>query len=128
MLGFVAGLFRKLVGLNGKVARPHVGTDRRQHQRCCASGHTACQIVSGVNHAHLVGLLTNISPGGICLRVDRPVERGTLLHVSPVNPSSRRWERLLACVIHAHPLPDQTWSLGCSFIRDLSVDDMRAFV
>jgi hypothetical protein len=69
----------------------------------------------------------DVSFGGVGLRLDRPLPCGALLHVQLPGAGPSR-PPLLACVAHAHPAAEGAWAVGCSFIRDLSDQELRSFL
>jgi hypothetical protein len=67
----------------------------------------------------------DVSIAGIGLWMDKCLVPGTLLHVDlPENHGIS----LLACVAHARCVKNGTWALGCSFIRDLTEQELRRFL
>lgn len=68
----------------------------------------------------------NISVGGILLRVQDAHEPGTLLHVEIPGASTPR--RILSCIRHTRPVDEDFYAIGCSFIRELSQDELFSFL
>jgi hypothetical protein len=70
----------------------------------------------------------NLSAGGISLVVDRDFEPQSVLTVQLVNT-----ERNVACslkvrVVYTVPHPSGDWILGGAFTRQLSEEELKAFV
>jgi hypothetical protein len=67
----------------------------------------------------------NLSATGIGLRVQQPLKPGMGL-VILLQSRRRQLSRPLAVrVMHATPLADGDWLLGCQFVRRLSEQDMQ---
>ena len=71
--------------------------------------------------------VTNVSPSGIGLVISRKFEPGTLLNIALPLDSHECFRTVLACVIHVRRQENETWSLGCSFPKELSLEDLEAF-
>jgi hypothetical protein len=69
----------------------------------------------------------DISPNGMGLLVNRPVEVGTLLNIDLEGGTGRGITTILACVVHVTPRDGQ-YSLGCNFIRELSEEELKVLV
>jgi hypothetical protein len=63
----------------------------------------------------LHGYVMDRSTGGLCLRVDQPVQPGTMLHVRPVNaPPITPWVEI---EVKSSRQTQDGWELGCQFLR-----------
>jgi hypothetical protein len=107
--------------------RPSVkaGVERRQGMRYVSSARTAYSPVTDAEQERLPAAVRNVSFAGIGLLVGRSLLPGSLLHVELPSP---RQERLLACVAHCTPDAESTWSVGCSFLRELSEPELRCLL
>ncbi len=105
-----------------------VCSDRRVAVRHDASPETACQAVApswGVVYAAWV---RDLSASGIGLIVECLLEAGTWLTVELDNAGPGASLRLRARVIHAMEMPNEHWLHGCAFERELTDDELHAFV
>jgi hypothetical protein len=97
--------------------------ERRQWPRYHSAVGTHFQPVAGAEGERLPAAVGDISPGGVSLLVGRRLEPGALVHVALPG----RAANLLACVLHIRDVRDSRWSLGCSFIRELSEEELATF-
>lgn len=67
----------------------------------------------------------NISPGGVGLRLDQPLEIGKLLGLEIHGPAGQRPLPVLACVVYATSHAEGEWAAGCSFIGELAETDLQ---
>jgi hypothetical protein len=70
----------------------------------------------------------NISATGIGLRVREPLKPGMVLVIKLQNRAGRLSRPLPARVMHATLQTDNSWLVGCQFVRRLSDEDMHALV
>jgi c-di-GMP-binding flagellar brake protein YcgR len=75
----------------------------------------------------LLARVRNISRGGINLVVDKEFTSGSILSVEVPAEDGNPLCSLLACVIHATQQAGGDWALGCSFVRELSDDDLEPY-
>jgi hypothetical protein len=69
----------------------------------------------------------DISRGGVNLQLNRSFEPGTVLSLDlPIGPD-HSLRTLQVKVIHAKPQGPGKWSLGCSFDKPLTEEDLRSF-
>jgi c-di-GMP-binding flagellar brake protein YcgR len=101
--------------------------DRRVWVRYPADVETVCQPTNGAGSHPLAARVQNISLGGVNLRVNRPFEPGTLLSVELPGETAQSSYTVLACVVRLTAQPEGEWVLGCTFSRELSDEDLRAF-
>jgi hypothetical protein len=99
--------------------------DRRAWVRYPCNMETAC--LTEADLAGCAATVRNISLGGMSLIVERPFASGTLLKVEVHSALENTPQMLCVRVIHVAPQPDNTWSLGCAFARELSDHTLRAF-
>jgi hypothetical protein len=102
--------------------------EKRQCPRLTVCAATTCEPAVGPAGEKLTATVRDISQGGIRLSVSRRCEPGSLLHVAMPNPNPSESSALLACVVHVQNQVEGNWALGCSFIRELSNKEMRAFL
>jgi hypothetical protein len=121
--GLAVGL-RRLWGRAFGGAR---AAERRHWQRFPSGARTTCQPAVEAEAQALRARVQNISCGGINLLVSRRLEPGLLLHVDVPEVSPEKC-RLLACVIQVTAPLQNAWSLGCSFIRELTEKELRTFL
>jgi len=69
----------------------------------------------------------NISRGGISLQVDHPQDSGSILSVEIPADDGQPGSTILTCVVHANELPEGGWLLGCTFVAELSDEDLQPF-
>jgi PilZ domain-containing protein len=98
--------------------------DRRQWVRFASGAQIACQTAPKLGQVRFAAKVHDVSFGGIALVADRPLTPGDLLHVElPGAPGCPA--QLLACVIQVHAALAGLWTVGCSFIRELSEQELR---
>ena len=102
--------------------------ERRQWIRYFAQSEILCQRASEETTSQWSATIQNISEGGICLLIEAPFGPGDLLHVEVPRSSENTALKLLTCVVHSSRAQVDSWSLGCSFIRELSDIEMEAFL
>jgi hypothetical protein len=73
-------------------------------------------------------VVVDISPTGIGLLVDRPIEPETLLAVELQSGDSSLSYTLLVEVRHARAGKAGEWRLGCAFARELSEYEVKALL
>jgi hypothetical protein len=101
--------------------------ERRQWVRYRSGARTTCRPAVGPDTTGFQAQVNDVSFGGINLMVGRHLEQGLLLQVDlPKNPQSA--PSLLACVVQVTHRLETAWALGCSFIRELSEQELRRFL
>jgi hypothetical protein len=87
----------------------------------------SCQPVAARNDndLHWPGAIRDISTGGVGLVLGRRFEPGAGLAIELPASSDRPEETLLARVRHATRQPDGRWLHGCTFISELSEDEVE---
>jgi hypothetical protein len=66
----------------------------------------------------------DISLGGIGMRLERGYDPNTFLMIYLDTTTGRRVLELLARVVHATELVDDTWLIGCEFVTRLTQDQL----
>jgi hypothetical protein len=102
-------------------------SERRAWVRYVCDLVTICQPAPSANREPHLARIRNVARGGINFDVDQHFESGSILSVELPGPIGEPTCRLLICVIHVTPLPGGDWSLGCSFVRELSDEDLQPY-
>jgi hypothetical protein len=129
MLAYLHTFWHTLVERLRPLRQAEVATDldRRQWMRFASRAETVCKPVALGNTVKLPARVRDVSFGGINLLVSHHVPRGELLHVEL--PGAGGGEpNLLACVVQVDAPADQSWALGCSFIRELDERELKRFL
>jgi hypothetical protein len=102
------------------------GADCRAHERHPCEVHGSCRPLSTFAQAddRWPATITNISLGGLCVRVSRRFERGASLAIGLGGPSGGEGGLIFARVVHARPAADGGWNLGCQFVTELTEDEL----
>lgn len=72
--------------------------------------------------------VVNISPGGAALIVGGEVPAGTVFTLAVEGRVAGLSCTVVACAVHVTSFHEGKWLVGCSFIRELSEDDLRALL
>jgi hypothetical protein len=72
--------------------------------------------------------IQNISPGGLALKVKEELQPGTLLELELRDWQDRPVKTMLACVVYQMSLEAGQWLSGCTFVRELTEQDLAAFI
>jgi hypothetical protein len=121
---------RQLVGGQAQLMAADTATapqERRVRVRYPSNVATSLVAANGAGPVRLSARVRNISRNGVNLQVNHRFEPGELLSVELPGADGGPPHTALACVVHATPQPDGDWALGCTFSRELSDDDLRAF-
>jgi hypothetical protein len=113
-------------GVFQSTSRP-VGMECRVFERHSCGLATSCQPVAARGDRDLAwpAEIRDVSAGGVGLVLGRRFERGAGLAIEiPESPTAPA-DTLLARVIHTTALPEGEWLLGCSFISELSQDELQ---
>lgn len=115
------------VPLSQMLSSEEAADERRVWLRYAANLNVRCGEACGETDPGVLGVICNISRGGIQMICSRRFEPGTLISVEL--PAARREEGLavLACVIRAHPHGDSEWVMGCRFSSELNEPQLAAF-
>ena len=68
--------------------------------------------------------LVNLSPVGVGLVVDEPLEPGAALTVVLKRLDHKPDRSMLACVVYQTERPDGKWAIGCHFLHQLSEKEL----
>ena len=108
--------------------RPDGGSDIRAWVRYpCATESVFHSVVSAEQERCRAKVL-NISAGGVALLSPRKLDAGTLLHLDLAGTEGQAPRTLKARVVHQAERADHQWVLGCTFVADLSDDDVMALL
>jgi len=118
----------ELRAFGGKRRKSPAPEDQRTWVRYPCRVKATCQLVSAAPAEPWPVEVLDISPRGIGLRVERPVETGALLSLDLQDTAGRVTTSMLACVVHAAEPQDGRRALGCNFIRELTDEELRALL
>jgi serine/threonine protein kinase len=96
---------------------PPRGAERRASVRYASRAEVTCSPMARTKEATWPARVQDISASGMCLRLGRRFEPGTLLVVELRQPANRLCRFVLAQVRRARQLSPKAWSIGCSFER-----------
>lgn len=127
MLEKTFSFWRRLVGTEPvAVPTPSQHDDRRLWVRYAADLQGNLQLANDQEADGILANVRDLSVGGANLQVERELELGQMVTLEL--PSDRdELYSVLACVVRVNANPDQTWSVGCVFARELSLDDLQRF-
>jgi hypothetical protein len=116
------GMWRRLVG-----GEADTDEDRRVWVRYPSSVETVVQAVKG-GDSRLAARVGNVSRGGIRLVINHLFKPGDLISIDLPGGPAELCSTVLACVVHAQPVPGTSgeWGLGCSFLEELSDTELAA--
>jgi len=103
-------------------------SDKRSWERFPCTRKATYSVVTAPQEATYDATMLTISASGVGLAVDRCIEAGTLLSADLMNSAGTVVRTILACVVHAAPLQEGRWALGCNFIRQLNEEDLQALI
>jgi hypothetical protein len=131
MLRYTTTLWRGLAALLRRLGTQQCAAagrpERRQWVRYRSGVRITCRPAVVPDTSGLLAQVNDVSFGGINLLVSRHLEQGLLLHVDlPHAPRSA--PSLLACVVQVTSRLETSWELGCSFIRELTEQELRRFL
>lgn len=95
--------------------------ERRQYPRFALALETPIELLSETASETVLAQVRNISHGGICLETKKAIEPGSLIHVN-LPRKNEPTLLVLACVLHSLSQPPDTWTIGCSFLRELETE------
>jgi hypothetical protein len=101
--------------------------ERRVWLRYPADLETSYEPATVPGGTRLAARVRNISLGGINLLGNRSFEPGELLSVELPGATEQTTTNVLACVVHCQAEKEGEWSLGCTFSRELSDEDLESF-
>ena len=108
--------------------RPDGGSDVRAWVRYPCTTESVFHSVVSAEQEKCRAKVLNISAGGVALLSPRKLEAGTLLHLDIGGKEAQAPRTLKARVVHQAERADNQWVLGCTFVADLSDDDVMALL
>jgi hypothetical protein len=108
-----------------QVAHP-LEEDRRMAERFPCELQTTGHTLGPYGNVTWVAQITDISTTGIGLQFRSRVKLGTVLVITLRNASHALSRPLPVRVLRVTQLDEQTWQLGCAFIRKLKEEDLLA--
>jgi hypothetical protein len=103
--------------------RPNGGNDIRAWVRFPFDGESIFHSLVTADHEKTRAKVLNISAGGVGLLVARNIEVGTLLNLE-LSGEGKPKRSFKARVVHVTPKTENQWILGCTFVGELSDEDM----
>jgi serine/threonine protein kinase len=113
---------------NGAPARPAAGVERRATVRFPSRAEAACWPVARVKETSWTARVQDISASGVCLRVSRRFEPGTVLVVELRGAGEPVRNVILVRVRRVKQESPKLWSVGCSFERLLMDFEVKAWM
>ena len=100
--------------------------DQRTWMRFPAHGHAEYQALpQRPGTEPRLGEITNISPSGVGLLLEEPIEPGTVLNLGLHKKGREPMYQVLACVVFLGERKEGGWVVGCNFIHELPEHDFR---
>lgn len=100
--------------------------DKRLWKRYSTDRMANVQRLDDPHKLTLQARVVNLSASGAGLVVDAPIEAGTLLNIEFASGDGATKRCILACVVHTKSEAEGLWALGCTFIRELAEEDLKA--
>lgn len=104
------------------------GPERRIWVRSLSDVETMCKLAEAPATGRLSARIRNISRGGVNLLLPQTIEPGALLSIELPGDAAGDEYFVLACVAHAHAQRNGEWSIGCTFARELSEEEVQSLV
>lgn len=106
--------------------RPPGQNDGRSWVRFPCSADTTVHTILAAEQTEWQAKIVNISAGGIGIVVPGAIEIGTLLSVDLRDPNNAAPARtLMVRIVHCDPAENGAFRLGCTFVDELSDEDLR---
>jgi len=105
---------------------PAKGRERRVHVRYPVQLASSCLPVHHHDPAELSAVIQDISASGLCLRLSRRFEKGSILHIrvqSANSPDTQSTFTVKVCWVKASA--PSTWLLGCEFGMTISQKELE---
>jgi hypothetical protein len=104
------------------------GLDRRVWVRSLSDVETNCKLAEAPATGRMAARIRNISRGGANLLIPQRLDPGALLSIELPGDAAGDEYFVLACIIHSNLQPNGEWSLGCTFARELSEEEVQSLV
>jgi c-di-GMP-binding flagellar brake protein YcgR len=129
MLQHIGTIWRRILRGERAGADALNGTqeDRRAFDRYPAKAEINLHLANSSDPTRYKAKLRNISRGGINVLVGREFDPGQLLSVELPAADKQSTFTVLVCIIHVAPAGEKEWSIGGTFARELSDEDLVAF-
>lgn len=101
--------------------------DRRGEARHACSLEATSQPLEVGETLSWGAVVTNISAGGLAVKICYPFKPGTYLSVDLQSPGGML-RTLIVRVLHVCDEMDGQWRLGCEFLKPLTQSDMDVFI
>jgi len=111
-----------------QVVDPPLNKERRSWNRVPVQVSVFCRNHQGEDELYWSAQVVDISRTGMQLLSRRRFEPTTLLHIGKAEASGISSEFLEAVVIRVHPSPREEWTLGCAFMKDMTEEELRAWI
>jgi hypothetical protein len=129
MLQHIGTIWRRIL----KSERPGDGAlagtreDRRAWNRYQSGAEVTLHLANSSDPVRVPAKVRNISQGGINVLVNREFDPGQLLSIELPAADRKSTFTVLLCVVHVAQVEDKAWSVGGTFARELSEEDLAAF-
>jgi hypothetical protein len=101
--------------------------ERRAWVHISTSHEVSCRPTPSLSGTASLGILRDISPGGMGLLLSRFFAPGSLLIVELSDEAKRRPHCFPVQVVHSAPEGKRHWSMGCAFIYPPSNEELQVF-
>lgn len=109
-------------------AQEIAGSDRRQATRYTCNVSATGHILGPRGGASWVATITNISATGIGLIHRAKVKPGTVFVIKLQSGNQKLSRPLPVRVMHASPIGNEEWLLGCAFVRKINEEDLQSLI
>jgi hypothetical protein len=103
-------------------------SDVRAWVRFPVDGETTIQAVVTQEQERCRAKILNISAGGVAILAPRPIEMSTMLNLDLATADGQNLRSVKARVVHIAPRGENQWVLGCTFVCELSDEDVMALL
>jgi hypothetical protein len=110
----------------GATRRKPAGPDKRMWVRFSCDVRASYRLVRDAESPPLPARVLDMSPSGVGLLTNRPVDVGRLLSLELRGAHGHSTLTMLASVVRLTTRPGEEWVLGCNFIRELTDAEMKA--
>ncbi len=118
---------KKSLSPEARLAKRHQKTERRGWVRYPSDLEVSCRLV-GTNERHVwAGKVEDISAVGVGLIMNCTFRHGALLSLAP-SKGTETVQSVLARVRDTTAQPGGCWLIGCSFVRELSEQELEAWL
>jgi len=107
---------------------PVPGAERRSSRRhTCLATHQ--RLMAAIGDNFVLAKVRNLSPDGISLIMNRPVEAGSILTMDLIDTKTNQFSRTLQVkILYSVEHPSGDWIMGGSFSSRLSEVEQRQFL